>query len=439
MMSYRQRVTRADGRTINVVQRRGHLSYCYGACCCGRTDRGYAPVPVELYKEEWLKRKLRNILHLTKGGCLGPCPLANVASLEFDGQSVFFQSVSQPWQVRLIFDYIESVIRVGGFLPPPPELAVFTFDFYDWKVRPKQAEAVAPLAPVNPNLIAFLTHAGTDLMTLDRARSDLPPGVQVLGLSLLSIASDEQMLAVLNGELAEAAVVLLRVHGRVETVPAFELLRRRCQDRDQRLLIVSGTGELDPQMATTGDVAIDVLQTVSNYLMYGGPGNLAECVRFLSDRLLLTGHGYREPQITPEHGVYLRDTEGADLDDWRKQADQGKPVAAILFYRAHLLSGNTGFIDALAEALSARGLEPLCIFTSSLKDHRDGAPAAFRFFPVRPGIVISTLSFAHGDINAGGVTEAGSNITALEELGVPILQTMAASVPQASWNFPHVD
>ena len=57
MTPFRQRVTRADGRTINVVQRRGHLSYCHGACCCGRTDRGYAPVPVELYKEEWLKRK----------------------------------------------------------------------------------------------------------------------------------------------------------------------------------------------------------------------------------------------------------------------------------------------------------------------------------------------------------------------------------------------
>jgi hypothetical protein len=26
---YRQRVVRADGRAINVVQRRAHLSYCY--------------------------------------------------------------------------------------------------------------------------------------------------------------------------------------------------------------------------------------------------------------------------------------------------------------------------------------------------------------------------------------------------------------------------
>ena len=87
---------------------------------------------------------------MTKGGCLGPCPLANVASLEFDGQSVFFQSVSQPWQVRLIFDYIESMIRADRFLPPPAELAVFTFDFYDWKARPHQPEEAAALAAYLP-------------------------------------------------------------------------------------------------------------------------------------------------------------------------------------------------------------------------------------------------------------------------------------------------
>jgi len=433
MSLYRQRVTRADGRAINVVQRRGHLSYCYGACCCGRTDRGYAPVPVEIYKGEWLKRKLRNVVHLTKGGCLGPCSLANVASLEFDGQSVFFQSVSHPWQVCLIFDYIESMIRADRFLPPPAELAVFTFDFYDWKSRPQHPEAAAPLAPVNPNLIAFLTHAGTDLMTLDRARADLPAGLRVVGLSLLAISSEEQMLATLNGEVAEAAIVVLRIHGRVETVPASELLRQRCRERGQRLLFVSGTGELDPQMAQAGDVPLDVLQAVTSYLICGGPGNFIECVKFLSDRLLLTGHGHRDPQVMPEHGIYLRDIEGADLDDWRKQADLSKPVAAILFYRAHLLSGNTAFIDALAEALAARGLEPLCIFTSSLKDQHNGEPAAFGFFSTPPSVVISTLSFAHGDVNSGGVTRPGMNVTALEKLGAPILQTMAASVPQASW------
>src|SRR5207237_9677317 len=102
---------------------------------------------------------------------------------------------------------------------------------------------------------------------------------------------------------------------------------------------------------------------VTSYLMWGGAGNVIECLKFLSDRLLLTGHGYREPQPTPEHGIYLRDMEGADLDDWQKQADPAKPVATILFYRAHLLRRHPGFIDALSDALCSRGLEPCCVCT----------------------------------------------------------------------------
>jgi cobaltochelatase CobN len=433
MASYRQRVTRADGRVINVVRRRAHLSYCYGACCCGRTDRGYAPVPVEIYKDEWLKRKLRNVVHLTKGGCLGPCPLANVASLEFDGHSIFFQSVSEPWQVRLIFDYIEMMIRADRFLPAPAELAAFTFDFYDWNVRPKQPAAAAPEEPVNPNLIAILTHAGTDLMTLDRARADLPAGMEALGLSLLSIASEEQMVATLNSELSRAGVVVLRIHGRIESVPGVELLRERCRDRGQRLLFISGTGDLDPQMAHASDIPMEVLEAATRYLMCGGAGNLIECLKFLSDRLLLTGFGYAEPRTMPEHGVYLRDVEGADIEDWRRQADPARPVAAILFYRAHLLSGNTAFIDALADALRAKGLEPLCVFTSSLKEQRGGLPAAFALLDPRTAVIISTLSFAQGEVDRGQITQPGENVGVLEKLGIPILQTMAASVPHASW------
>ena len=111
---HRQRVTRTDGKTVQVIQKRGHLSYCVTGCCCGHTDRGFAPVPVDAYKKEWLGRKLRNTVHLTKGGCLGPCVLANVACLVFDGRSIWFHSVGTAWQVGLVFDYIEAMIRADG-------------------------------------------------------------------------------------------------------------------------------------------------------------------------------------------------------------------------------------------------------------------------------------------------------------------------------------
>ena len=181
-MTYRQRIVRADGRTINIVQRRAHLSYCCTGCCCGRTDRGYAAAPVDTYKSEWLGRKLRQAVHLTKAGCLGPCALANVASLVFDGRSIWFHSVNTPWHVRLIYDYIESMLKADRYVPPPPDLAEYVFNFYDWDVRPSVPEARSRIDDVRPSVV-LLSHADTDLLTIRRARETLPPDLTVTGIS----------------------------------------------------------------------------------------------------------------------------------------------------------------------------------------------------------------------------------------------------------------
>ena len=80
------RVLRPDGRFINVPRHRGQIFVCATGCCCGHVDRGYAPVRTDIFHQEWEGRKLRNKVHLTNGGCLGPCPLANVVTLFFDGR-----------------------------------------------------------------------------------------------------------------------------------------------------------------------------------------------------------------------------------------------------------------------------------------------------------------------------------------------------------------
>lgn len=132
---FRQTIQLPDGEEVEIVQRRAHLSYCCSGCCCGDVERGYAPVPVDTFKQEWLRRRLRRIVHMTKGGCLGPCELANVVSLVFDGRAVWFHSVNTPELVCRIFDYIDSMVLADRFEPPPADLAPYAFNYYDWEVR----------------------------------------------------------------------------------------------------------------------------------------------------------------------------------------------------------------------------------------------------------------------------------------------------------------
>jgi cobaltochelatase CobN len=124
-----------DGKRVNVARFRGNLFYCQNACCCGRTDLKNAPVPADLYHEEWMRRRLRNYVHLTSSGCLGPCALANVAMLLFDGHPLWFHSMNSEETVTALFDYIEGMLEVRAFRPPDGILGEHLFTASTWEPR----------------------------------------------------------------------------------------------------------------------------------------------------------------------------------------------------------------------------------------------------------------------------------------------------------------
>jgi len=109
----------------------------------------------------------------------------------------------------------------------------------------------------------------------------------------------------LAGELGRTRIILLRIHGPVSCIPGFGRLRMYCIEHRRILILVSGTGEIGPDLSQTVNVSGEVIETASRYLDLGGISNLAELCRYLSDRLLLTGLGYEQPKAMPEHGIYL--------------------------------------------------------------------------------------------------------------------------------------
>jgi len=128
-------VRRADGRRVHAPRTLGQLFVCADGCCCGRVQDGYAPVPRELYHGEWERRGLRNRVHLTIGGCLGPCALANVVMLLFDGRQAWFHSISHEEHVRSLYDWIDGLIAQQAWSPPPAALAAYHFTASTWEER----------------------------------------------------------------------------------------------------------------------------------------------------------------------------------------------------------------------------------------------------------------------------------------------------------------
>ncbi len=189
------------------------------------------------------------------------------------------------------------------------------------------------------------------------------------------------------------------------------------------MIVLGGEVTPDAELMQLSTVAGGVVAETHAYLAHGGPDNLLQLARFLSDAIALTGEGFEPPAATPTWGVLERPAGPPAA---------GRPVVAILYYRAHHLAGNTGFVQALADAVEVAGGQPLPVFCSSL---RTAEPALIGTLRAADAIVVTVLAaggLVPATAGAGG-TDENWDIGALASLDVPILQGLCLTSSRAQW------
>jgi cobaltochelatase CobN len=188
-------------------------------------------------------------------------------------------------------------------------------------------------------------------------------------------------------------------------------------------VVLGGEQAPDAELMELSTVATGIVAEAHAYLAHGGPANLRQLARFLSDAIALTGEGFDPPAATPTWGV---------LDRPVAPASGAGPVVAILYYRAHHVAGNTGFVHALADAVATAGGQPLPVFCSSL---RTAEPALIDTLRTADAIVVTVLAaggLVPATAGAGGADEDW-DIGALARLDVPILQGLCLTSSRAQW------
>jgi cobaltochelatase CobN len=186
-------------------------------------------------------------------------------------------------------------------------------------------------------------------------------------------------------------------------------------------VVLSGEAAPDADLMAASTVPAGVAAQALAYLREGGPANLAELAAFLSDTLLLTGHGFAPPVPLPAQGVH-----------GDRAAVPGRPTVAIVFYRAHAVSGNTAFVDALAGAVEARGGNARCVYCSSL---RAAGAEVYELLAGADALIVTVLAAGGavaGEASAGGDEDAW-DVAALAALDVPVLQALCLTSARAAW------
>ncbi|MDR6517432.1 cobaltochelatase CobN [Variovorax paradoxus] len=290
-----------------------------------------------------------------------------------------------------------------------------------------------------PGDIVVLSSADTTLALLAAARTALAatdPGYPSLRLANLMYLRQPASLDLYVDEVLQHARVVVVDHLGAESAWAYGLqqLEKLARCKGQRLAMFSGDLQEDEDLLARGTLSRAVSRQLWQYMRSGGAGNAMQFLRAVAFHGLGHGEAPLPPRSLPQVALHVPGGAAAShtvagIDDLRAGWHAGAPVVALVFYRSHLLSGNTAAFDALAAALTAQGLNPLPVALDSLKDPLCLSTLRALCAEHDVQLVLNTTAFAA--LGQGG---PGGQSDEVELAGdVPVLQVIVSGGNREDW------
>jgi cobaltochelatase CobN len=284
----------------------------------------------------------------------------------------------------------------------------------------------------SPGEIVILSAADTELACLAQAqarlvaRSDMgAPSVRLA--NLMQLAHNLSVDLYVEQVIAEAKLVVVRLIGGTGYWPyGIEQIAGIAREKGVALAVIPGDDKPDADLMARSTLEPGAVQRIWTYLVQGGVDNATSMLGY-AGTLIGRESEWTEPAPLMPAGLYWPDLELPSLEDIQARWDPARPAAAIVFYRALVQAGNVKPVDALITALSERGLNPLPIYVSSLKDAASAELVSGTLGAVDTAVVLNATGFA---VSKPGSARAE---TPFDIANCPVLQVIFSGSDRESW------
>ena len=291
---------------------------------------------------------------------------------------------------------------------------------------PEDAGAAIDLGQT-PGDIVVLSAADTELACLAAAQARRPPEAPSLRLAnLMQLGHPLSVDQYVEQVVGRARLVVLRLLGGRGYWPyGLEQVVAACRAHAIPLAVLPGDDQPDPELHAWSTLPAQACHRLWQYLVHGGLDNAGELLSYAA-HMLGRAEPWREPAPLLRAGLYWPGMLRPDLDMVRARWRSRRPVAALVFYRALMQASDLDVIDAIIDGLDAAGLNPLPIFTASLKDPI-GAPLVRELLEqAPPAVVLNATGFA--------VSSAGAwRPTPLDQQECCVLQVVFSGGSESGW------
>jgi len=252
------------------------------------------------------------------------------------------------------------------------------------------ADGTEPVDPgQDPAEILFLSAADTELSCLAAANAALRSGRGFLRLTQLAWLShpfsvDRYMDQTVPG----AKLVIVRaLGGHSYWHYCLDRVATALTNTDVMLAVLPGDTKHDDELMQMSTLPPIDWRVLFAYCRFGGLDNARNLLLYC--RHLIHGNARPDPP-QPAPNARLYHTPNAS----RSSEGSTRPVGVILFYRSLLQAGNLEPVNALADALESRGLRPLPIAVTSLKDPESAAVVRQALAANPPAIIVNMTCFS---------------------------------------------
>jgi len=223
-----------------------------------------------------------------------------------------------------------------------------------------------------------------------------------------------------------------------------EWLAEASEKSPRQLIIVPGDDSADPELTMASSVSPEQAHRVWRYLREGGVTNAQQLLHFIGSEYLGQTTAWGEPQQLPPCLLYMPASNQqthhygqATLAEWQqrwaKNSQHQQPVCLLLFYRSHLQSANTQMFDGLIECLEHKGLHPLPVALTSLKDADSLSLINSLIEQADASLVINTTSFASNSVSTPELSSQPTLHESPFEKPLPVLQLVLSSSTEEDW------
>ena len=216
--------------------------------------------------------------------------------------------------------------------------------------------------------------------------------------------------------IAHARCVVVRLLGGLDYWRyGAEQVAALCRQYHIPLAVLPGDGRPDGTLAEMSTIAADAYARLETCFHHGGSANMWRALALMAALGRLAPDTGELATTVPQHGVH-----SLDLDD--------RALAAVVFYRSHLLSADIAPMEALSDALRSRGLAVGTLFVGSLKAAETAAWVSRTLAAWQPRVVLNATGFS-----ARSPGPTGTTASPLDAAGVPVLQLVLAGTSREAW------